>query len=239
VTEAAERPTSEKRPRSLTGFYLAMGAVLVLLGLGAVLYRPLAARYWIWRMPAYGPGPSGHFTWKFCCSDEAVTEPMKKLQAIGRPAIPLLIAALGDADETRSAMARDTLRLMTDAPAAYIRRGPDGRLEWARDKIISDCRAWWTANKDSLEWNAAQGRYLGTREYPQAPPSPAEPPRKLPHVIILNDTPCPCRIIRHDEKTVTVELIETKSVVTVEWSALAPVEMGLSGPKGRTKAPEK
>jgi len=162
VTEPAGQQTN--RARSLTGWYVALGAALALLGLGAVLYKPLAARYWIWRMPAYGPGPSGHFTWKFCCSDEAVSEPMEKLQAIGRPAIPLLIAALGDPDETRSAMARDTLRLMANAPAGYVRKGPDGRAEWARDQIVADCRAWWAANRNSLEWDPAQRKFVGTTE---------------------------------------------------------------------------
>jgi hypothetical protein len=233
MPRVADEPA--RHGRNLIGFYLATGAVLVLFGLGVPLYRPLMARYWIWKMPAHGRGTNlGFNSWKVWRPDLAVCEPMLRLRAIGRPAIPPLIAALDDPDETRSAMARDTLCLMTDAPATWVRRGPDGRVEWARDKIVCDCRAWWAANKDSLEWDEAKGKYIGTRDYPESPSLPADPPRELPHVIILNDTPYPCRIIRQDEKTVTVELTESKSVVTVERSALDPAEMGLSGPRSAT-----
>jgi len=232
MPEAGDQPAPSQQGRSLTGFYVAVGVVAALVGLGVLLYKPMAARYWVWKMAAYGPGAFAPYTWKYLGPELRISEPMEKLKTIGRPAIPLLVEALGDPDETRSAMARDTLRHMTDAPAARLRRGKDGRMEWARDKIVSDCRAWWEANRDRLEWDSAQSRFLTPNIPGLRPPQNEEPSRQV-MVIILEDTPYSCRVVRHDKETVTAYLLDCQTIVTVDWDALAPVERGLSGPKVR------
>ncbi len=43
-------------------------------------------------------------------------------------------------------------------------------------------------------------------------------------VIIIGDVSYPCRIIRHDEKTITVYLFEAETVTQIGWEKLAPAE---------------
>jgi len=43
-------------------------------------------------------------------------------------------------------------------------------------------------------------------------------------VIVIDNQPYPCRIIKHDEKRITVYLIDLKTTTELEWDKLAPME---------------
>jgi hypothetical protein len=43
-------------------------------------------------------------------------------------------------------------------------------------------------------------------------------------VIVIEDQVYPCKIIKHDEKKITVYLIDAKTTTTIEWDKLAPME---------------
>src|SRR5512135_2286351 len=43
-------------------------------------------------------------------------------------------------------------------------------------------------------------------------------------VIVMDDTPYPCKVIKHDEDTITIYLIETKTAVEIRWDKLSPSE---------------
>jgi hypothetical protein len=57
MPQAADGPA--KHGRSLVGFYVALGAVAAVVGLGAVMWKPLMMRYYEWRITR--PGASATY----------------------------------------------------------------------------------------------------------------------------------------------------------------------------------
>jgi hypothetical protein len=95
MPEAAEQPTEARRGRSLAGFYIAVGIVAALFGLGVALRKPLTLGYAIHRVQSDRPTePSGiglrvRDRWLDVCLEAARAgnaRAMEALVACSRPA---------------------------------------------------------------------------------------------------------------------------------------------------------